>query len=241
MSETHPFRDRAAIVGVGPHRVLEELGCQHAHAGAARDPGGARRRRAHALPTSTAWRATASATPRRPRSSRSRSGMRDPRFFLDLFGGGSASHAVVGSAAMAVATGHGRLVVCWRAVNARSRVPHGRHRAAAARRGRVPVPDAVRLRDAAAAVRDDTRVPTCDDYGVTPEDLGRVAITQRDYAHAQRPRDDALPAHHGRLPRVAVDRRAAPAVRLLPRDRRRGRGGRHDAGAGARPRAHAGR
>ena len=47
-------------------------------------------------------------------------GMRDPHFYVDQFGGGSASHTVVGQAAMAVATGVADYVVCWRAINARS-------------------------------------------------------------------------------------------------------------------------
>src|SRR5262249_17654733 len=47
-------------------------------------------------------------------------GMRDPHFYVDQFGGGSASHTVIGQAAMAVATGVADYVVCWRAINARS-------------------------------------------------------------------------------------------------------------------------
>ena len=47
-------------------------------------------------------------------------GMRDPHFFFDQFGGGSASHTVVGQAAIAVAAGVADYVVCWRAINARS-------------------------------------------------------------------------------------------------------------------------
>ena len=40
-------------------------------------------------------------------------GIQDLRFHLDLFGGGSVSHQVVASAAMAVATGMAETVVCW--------------------------------------------------------------------------------------------------------------------------------
>src|SRR5437588_2951592 len=47
-------------------------------------------------------------------------GITDMRYHLDLFGGGSTSASVVGSAAMAVATGMAETVVCWRAINARS-------------------------------------------------------------------------------------------------------------------------
>src|SRR5439155_26711884 len=52
-------------------------------------------------------------------------GVRDLRYHLDLFGGGSTSASVVGSAAMAVATGVAECVVCWRAINARSEVRMG--------------------------------------------------------------------------------------------------------------------
>jgi acetyl-CoA acetyltransferase len=47
-------------------------------------------------------------------------GVQDLAYFVDQFGGGSASHSVVGNAAMAVATGQASCVVCWRSVNARS-------------------------------------------------------------------------------------------------------------------------
>ena len=47
-------------------------------------------------------------------------GIRDCRYFLDQFGGGSASHSIVAQAAMAVASGVAEHVVCWRAINARS-------------------------------------------------------------------------------------------------------------------------
>ena len=44
-------------------------------------------------------------------------GMTDPKFYVDQFGGGSASHTVVGQAAMAVATGVADYVVGWLAIN----------------------------------------------------------------------------------------------------------------------------
>jgi acetyl-CoA acetyltransferase len=47
-------------------------------------------------------------------------GIEDVTWYLDQFGGGSVSHAVVGQAAMAVAAGVARTVVCYRAINARS-------------------------------------------------------------------------------------------------------------------------
>lgn len=47
-------------------------------------------------------------------------GVRDLRFYLDQFGGGSCSHGIVGQAALAVAAGVADTVVCYRALNARS-------------------------------------------------------------------------------------------------------------------------
>src|SRR5690606_33612175 len=47
-------------------------------------------------------------------------GIRDLRFHLDAFGGGSISVGVLGAVAAAVAAGQADYVVCWRAINARS-------------------------------------------------------------------------------------------------------------------------
>jgi acetyl-CoA acetyltransferase len=47
-------------------------------------------------------------------------GLDDLKFFVDSFGGGSASHGIVGQAALAVASGVANTVVCYRALNARS-------------------------------------------------------------------------------------------------------------------------
>ncbi|MER6944730.1 acetyl-CoA acetyltransferase [Nonomuraea sp. NPDC000554] len=47
-------------------------------------------------------------------------GIHDPTWYLDQFGGGSVSHAVVAQAALAVAAGVAETVVCYRAINARS-------------------------------------------------------------------------------------------------------------------------
>ena len=105
-------------------------------------------------------------------------GVADLRYHLDLFGGGSASASVIGSAAMAVATGVAEVVVCWRAINARSEFRMGGTDRAA--------PDTVEFQyqtpygymtppQQFAMV---TRA-YLDAYGATAEDLGRVAITQR--------------------------------------------------------------
>jgi acetyl-CoA acetyltransferase len=47
-------------------------------------------------------------------------GIQDLRFHLDLFGGGSISHAMVGQAALALHAGVADTIVCYRALNARS-------------------------------------------------------------------------------------------------------------------------
>lgn len=108
-------------------------------------------------------------------------GMSDCGFFLDQFGGGSASHSVVGQAALAVAGGVADTVVCWRAINARSEYRMGGT-------GRPP-PDAVEFQyqtpygyatppqQFAALAR-----AYMDRYDVPREHLGNVAIQQRWYA-----------------------------------------------------------
>ena len=110
-------------------------------------------------------------------------GIRDLRFHLDLFGGGSTSASVVGSAAMAVATGMAECVVCWRAINARSEFRMGGTGRAA--------PDTVEFQyqtpygymtppqQFAMVAR-----AYMNAFGVSAEDLGRVAITQRQHAVA---------------------------------------------------------
>lgn len=108
-------------------------------------------------------------------------GMRDIRFYVDQFGGGSASHTTVGQAAMAVATGVADVVVCWRAINARSEFRMGGT-------GRPP-PDVVEFQyqtpygyatppqQFAAVAR-----AYIDRFDVPREHLGHVALAQRWYA-----------------------------------------------------------
>jgi len=110
-------------------------------------------------------------------------GIADLRYHLDLFGGGSTSASVVGSAAMAVATGVAECVVCWRAVNARSEFRMGGTGRAA--------PDTVEFQYQApygfATPPQQFAMATrayLDAYRVAAEDLGRVAITQRRHAAA---------------------------------------------------------
>ncbi len=108
-------------------------------------------------------------------------GIRDLHYHLDLFGGGSASASVVGSAAMAIATGLAECVVCWRAINARSEFRMGGTGRAA--------PDTVEFQYQApygyatppqqyAMVARAWMAAT----GATSEDLGHVAIAERRWA-----------------------------------------------------------
>ena len=109
-------------------------------------------------------------------------GVDDPKLLLDLTGGGSMSAATVGAAAMAVASGQAEVVVCYRALNARSEFRMGGTDRAAPTLvefqyqvpyGLVAPPQQYALVARAYLSR----------AGATAEDLGRVAITQR--ANAQ--------------------------------------------------------
>ena len=180
MSRTHALRDRAAIVGVGYTDFMRNSGvstlalalrairaaCDDAGLALSDLDGVATHRVNDSVQAAVVMHSL---------------GMRDPHFFVDQFGGGSASHTVVGQAAMAVAAGVADYVVCWRAINARSEFRMGGT-------GRPP-PDVVEFQYqtpygyatppqqfAAMASAYMAR------YGITREDLGRVAIRQRDNA-----------------------------------------------------------
>jgi len=108
-------------------------------------------------------------------------GVTDLRFIRDVFGGGSSCIAPLDAAATAVATGQARCVVVWRALNARS---GPRMSSAAAISGlsadaqywmpyrHVSAPQQFAMFARAYMHR----------FGVTAEDLGRVAISQRSHA-----------------------------------------------------------
>ena len=108
-------------------------------------------------------------------------GVRDLRWYLDQFGGGSSSHSVVGQAALAIHAGIADTVVCYRALNARSEFRMGGT-------GRPPV-DAVETQyqapygfftppqQFAMAAR-----AYMERFGTTHEQLGEVAVRQRAYA-----------------------------------------------------------
>lgn len=176
----HPLRDRAAIVGVGYTEFSKDSGvstlalalrairaaCDDAGIAVSQLDGVACHKVGDSVQAAVVMQAL---------------GMRDPHFYVDQFGGGSASHTIVGQAAMAVACGVADYVVCWRAINARSEFRMGGT-------GRPP-PDVVEFQYqtpygyatppqqfAAMAAAYLHR------YGYGREDLGRVAVTQRSNA-----------------------------------------------------------
>jgi len=110
-------------------------------------------------------------------------GITDLRYFTDHFGGGGSSHAVVGQAALAVASGVADYVVCYRAINARSEFRMGGT-------GR-PAVDSIETQYQApygyvAPPQQYAMVASAymHKYGITERHLGAVALTQRAYAAA---------------------------------------------------------
>jgi acetyl-CoA acetyltransferase len=179
-SARHPLRDRTAIAGVGYTEFSKDSGVstltlalravmaalEDAGLSAADVDGVA----CHRVGDSTQAVLVAQSL-----------GITDLRFHLDLFGGGSVSHQVVASAAMAVATGMAETVVCWRAINARSQFRMGGTGRAAPDtiefQYQVPYGYATPPQQFAMQAR-----AYLHEYGIAPEDLGRVAINQRNYA-----------------------------------------------------------
>lgn len=180
MTGDHPLRDRAAIVGVGYTEFSKNSGvstlalAQRAIANAAADAGiavadldgVATHRVGDSVQAAVVLQSL---------------GMRDPHFYLDQFGGGSASHSIIGQAAMAVATGVANYVVCWRAINSRSEFRMGGT-------GRPP-PDVVEFQYQTpygyATPPQQFAVMArayLDEFGISTEAFGHVAITQRDNA-----------------------------------------------------------
>jgi acetyl-CoA acetyltransferase len=177
---SHPFRDRAAIVGVGATPYAKDSGVSTLTLAlraitAALDDAGlsladvdgvACHRVGDSAPASIVAESL---------------GQRDVHYFLDQFGGGSTSHAIVGSAANAVVAGQADCVVCWRAVNARSEFRMGGT-------GRPP-PDQLEFQyqapyGYATPPQQFAMVAReyMDNYGATAEDFGAVAISQRWFA-----------------------------------------------------------
>ncbi|CAB4811849.1 unannotated protein [freshwater metagenome] len=176
----HPLRDRAAIVGVGYTDFMKNSGVstlalalQAIHA--ACDDAGISFKQLDGVATHRVGDSVQGAVVLNAL------GMVDPKFYVDQFGGGSASHTVVGQAAMAVATGVADYVVCWRAINARSEYRMGGT-------GRPP-PDVVEFQyqtpyGYATPPQQFASMASAymAKYGATREDFGRVAIRQRDNA-----------------------------------------------------------
>jgi acetyl-CoA acetyltransferase len=177
---THPLRDRAAIVGVGYTAFMKNSGVSTLALAlqaisAACDDAGISFKQLDGVATHRVGDSVQAAVVLNAL------GMRDPHFYVDQFGGGSASHTVVGQAAMAVATGVADYVVCWRAINARSEYRMGGT-------GRPP-PDVVEFQyqtpyGYATPPQQFASMASAymAKYGITREDLGRVAIRQRDNA-----------------------------------------------------------
>ncbi len=108
-------------------------------------------------------------------------GIRDLRFHLDQFGGGSVSHAVVGQAALALHAGIAETIVVYRALNARSGFRMGGT-------GR-PLVDAVETQFQApygyfTPPQQFAMVARAHmaRYGTTAEHFGQIAVQQRDFA-----------------------------------------------------------
>lgn len=108
-------------------------------------------------------------------------GIKDLKYYVDQFGGGSVSHSIIGQAALAIHAGIADYVVCYRALNARSEFRMGGT-------GR-PLVDAVETQyqapfgyftppqQYAMAAR-----AHMERYGTTEAQFGQIAVTQR--AHA---------------------------------------------------------
>ncbi|TMR31938.1 acetyl-CoA acetyltransferase [Nonomuraea zeae] len=113
-------------------------------------------------------------------------GLTDLSWHLDQFGGGSVSHAVVGQAALAVATGMAETVVCYRAINARSEFRMG-----GTGRG-VPVSPEVQYQAPYGFFAPPQQYAMFAQahmlkYGTRAEHFGQLAVTQRSNA-AKNPR-----------------------------------------------------
>ena len=176
----NPFRDAAAIVGVGRTQYSKRSGVStltlavRAVSAALADAG----LTARDVDGVACHRIADSADPALVAQVL---GIADVRFIRDVFGGGSSCIAPLAAAATAVATGQARCVVVWRALNARS---GPRMSGAGAMTGmssdaqywlpyqHVSAPAQFAMFTRAYMHR----------YGLTEEDLGTVAINQRDNA-----------------------------------------------------------
>ncbi|MBO3746605.1 acetyl-CoA acetyltransferase [Streptosporangiaceae bacterium NEAU-GS5] len=110
-------------------------------------------------------------------------GLPAPSWYLDQFGGGSVSHSVIAQAALAVAAGMADVVVCYRAINARSEFRMGR--------AANPAPEAAFQAPygyvAPAQMYAMYARAHMTKYGTQPEHFGAIAVTER-AAAAKNPR-----------------------------------------------------
>ncbi|WP_405140454.1 acetyl-CoA acetyltransferase [Sphaerisporangium sp. NBC_01403] len=113
-------------------------------------------------------------------------GIDAPAWYLDQFGGGSVSHSVVGQAALAVAAGVARTVVCYRAINARSEFRMGGtgRAAPAGPEAQYQVPYGYTAPPQQYAMYARAHMLK---YGTKAEHFGQLAVTQRANA-AKNPR-----------------------------------------------------
>jgi acetyl-CoA acetyltransferase len=138
-------------------------------------------------------------------------GIRTVNWFHDQFGGGSVSHAVVGQAALAVAAGVAGVVVCYRAINARSEF----RMSGTGRRGAPMFDTQYQAPYGYLAPAQQFAMFTrahMIKYGTTHEQLGHVAVTQR--AHASR-NERALKRDPITLDDYLASRWIAEPLRLL--------------------------
>ncbi|MEU4228338.1 acetyl-CoA acetyltransferase [Nonomuraea sp. NPDC026600] len=171
------FRDRTAVVGVGYTPFTKDSGvstltlaCRAIMAAlddAGLGPGDVEGLATHRVGDSAAPSLVGPAL-----------GMADPTWYLDQFGGGSVSHAVVAQAALAVAAGMAETVVCYRAINARSEFRMG-----GTGRG-LPVSPEVQYQAPYGYFAPPQQYAMyakahMQKYGTKAEHFGRLAVTQR--------------------------------------------------------------
>ena len=159
-------------------------------------------------------------------------GIPSMNWFLDQYLGGSVSLSVIGTAALAVASGVADCVVCYRALNGRSEQRMNASGAGAKQpwdvQYKMETGYIVPAQEMGMAAR-----AHMERYGTTNEDFGRLAILCRNHAL------DNERAMMRNRPMTMDDYLASPwisepfpRVRLLPRDRRCGGAGDRERGAG---------
>ena len=169
-------------------------------------------------------------------------GLHDLGLLSEMQAYGSTAGAMVQVASMAVMSGMATTVACvWADAPLRQGVS-----GSAAYGARRRVPAGWRGLTAAAGIVSPNQLYALaarrhmDRYGTTSDQLGAIAVAQRDWAALNPLAQLRDPITLDGLPLVAVDRRAVPPARLLPGLQRRHRGHRHHRGPGGRPAAAAG-